>query len=155
MRTQEVKGMTNVSAESLDFDEEKKTAEDYLIHYAAYKAEIEQYKLLIIESSPAMNDMPTREKYVHGNPTANKAIKLTRDDILRKERWLKATAMTRVHYAIAESDHWAIITMKYDMGMTAKQIALDLGIGKTSVFSFQNEVLSYLVGAHDMLVIRT
>jgi hypothetical protein len=136
----------------IDMDEEKKTAEDYLIHYAAYKDEIEQYKLSIIESSPNMgNDMPTRGKYVHGNPTANKAIKLTRDDILRKERWLKAVEVTRAYFARADSNHGIFITERYDMGMQPGQIANDIGICRASVFILQNEVLIHLIGVHRII----
>jgi hypothetical protein len=151
----EVKGMTNLPAESFDLNEEKKTAEDYLIHYAFYKEQLEAQKTDIIESSPGRDDMPSREKYAHGNPTCNKAMKLIKDDILRTERWLKAVEATRAHFARADSNRGVFITMRYDIGMSARQIALDLGIGKTSVFSFQNEILSYLIGAHDALTVRS
>lgn len=136
----------------IDLDEEKKIAESYLIHYDFYKERLEAKREEIIEGRPTIDDMPKKDKYLHGNPTFTKAVKLMNKKLVDTENWLKAVEATRAHFARTDSNHGIILIMKYEMGLTAKQIALDIGISPASVFNLRNEILNYMTGTHDAYI---
>lgn len=129
-----------------ELTEEKQTAEEYLIHYAFIKGDLEQRRQTIIESSPSLSEVPTREKYAHGNPTYSKVVRLTRSDLLQKERWLKAVDATKAHYAGMDTNHALFITERYGLGMHWTQIARDLGICVDTVARLRHDVLKKMIG---------
>lgn len=135
----------------IDLDEEKKTAEYYLKHYDRCKEELEEKKLAIIEGQPHRPevDVYTRDKYCHGDPTLTKAERMTREDILRTEAWLRAAEATRSHFdGQANTNHRDYIKMRYGEGKTPRTIAYELGVGYRTVFTIRDEVLNYMAFAH-------
>jgi hypothetical protein len=133
----------------IDLDEEKKTAEEYLIHYTVYKKQLEEKRQTIIESSPNISDIPIREKYAHGDSTANKAKKLLNNAQMRIDCWLRAAEATRKHFdEQINTNHRDYIKMRYDEGMTPRTIANELGIGVRTVFAVRDELLNYMAFAH-------
>ncbi|MFA5239787.1 MAG: hypothetical protein WC476_08800 [Phycisphaerae bacterium] len=141
--------MTNLPAESLDLNEEKRTAEDYLIHYAFYKEQLEAQRLDIIEGRPSQDEIPPREKFAHGNPTLNKAGKLLSEKQMQTDCWLRAAEATRKHFdGQANTNHREYIKMRYEEGKTPRTIESELGVSRATVFNIRDEVLNYMAFAH-------
>lgn len=133
----------------IDLDEEKKTAEQYLIHYDFYKEKLESNRQTIIESSPNTSEVPIKDKYVYGDSTANKAKKLLDNKQMQVACWLRAAEATRKHFnEQVNANHRDYIKMRYDEGKTPRTISYELGIGQRTVFTIRDEVLNYMAFAH-------
>lgn len=129
----------------IDLDEEKKTAEDYLIHYDFYREQLKARREEIIDGRPMRDNIPKKDKHSHGNPTYTKTAKLLNKRLTDTANWLKAVEATREHFARTDSNHGIFIAERYDMGMTPRQIAADIGVSKRMVYFIRDEVLERLL----------
>lgn len=126
--------------------------EYYLYHYFEIRREVEQEKEDIIEAGGRdIVEWGGGISY-HSDPTASKAIKLVRPDIVEKEKWLKVIENTIQHFKGTEKGR--LLQKKYFDELGEKHICEELHIERATYYNWRNEIVFYtaLLAAQEGLI---
>lgn len=115
--------------------------EYYLYHYFEIRREVEQEKEDIIEAGGRdIVEWGGGISY-HSDPTASKAIKLVRPDIVEKEKWLKVIEGTIQHFQGTEKGR--LLQKKYFDQLGERHICRELHIERTTYYRWREEIVLY------------
>jgi len=115
--------------------------EYYLYHYFEIRREVEQEKEDIIEAGGRdIVEWGGGISY-HSDPTASKAIKLVRPDIVEKEKWLKVIEGTIQHFQGTEKGR--LLQKKYFDQLGERHICQELHIERATYYNWRNEIVLY------------
>jgi len=118
-----------------------KKIEYYLYHFFEIRREVEQEKQDIIEAgSRDLTEWGGGISY-HSDPTANRAIKLTRPDLVEKEKWLKVIEGTIQHFQGTEKGR--LLQKKYFDELGERHICQELHIERATYYNWRNEIVFY------------
>jgi len=118
-----------------------KKIEWYLYNYYNIRREVEQEKGDIIESGGRdIVEWGGGISY-HSDPTANKAVKLTRPDLIEKGKWLKVIEGTIQHFEGTEKGR--LLQKKYFNQLGEKHICRELHIERATYYNWRNEIVLY------------
>jgi len=118
-----------------------KKIEWYLYNYYNIRREVEQEKEDIIESGGRdIVEWGGGISY-HSDPTANKAVKLTRPDLIEKGKWLKVIEGTIQHFEGTEKGR--LLQKKYFNQLGEKHICRELHIERATYYNWRNEIVLY------------
>jgi len=118
-----------------------KNIEYYLYHYHQIRREIEQEKQDIIETGGRdLTEWGGGISY-HSDPTATRAIKLTRPELVEKEKWLKVVEGTIQHFQ--GTDKGKLLQKKYFDELGEKHICQELFIDRSTYYNWRNEIVLY------------
>ena len=129
-----------------------KKIEYYLYNYYKIKREVELKKQDIIESGGRdLTEWGGGISY-HSDPTATRAIKLTRPELVEKEKWLKVVEGTIQHYKGTEKGR--LLQKKYFDELGEKHICEELYIERATYYNWRNEIVLYaaLLAAQEGLI---
>ena len=129
-----------------------KKIEYYLYNYYKIKREVELKKQDIIESGGRdLTELGGGISY-HSDPTATRAIKLTRPELVKKEKWLKVVEGTIQHYKGTEKGR--LLKKKYFDELGEKHICEELYIERATYYNWRNEIVFYtaLLAAQEGLI---
>ncbi len=129
-----------------------KRIEWHLYNYHNLKREIEQEKQEIIEKSGRdIAEWGGGISY-HSDSTANRAIKLTRPDLVEKEKWLKVIEGTIQHFQGTEKGR--LLQKKYFDELGERHICQELHIERATYYNWRNEIVFYtaLLAAQEGLI---
>jgi len=129
-----------------------KKIEYYLYHYHQIRREIEQEKQDIIETGGRdLTEWGGGISY-HSDPTATRAIKLTRPELLEKEKWLKVIEGTIQHFQGTEKGR--LLQKKYFDELRERHICQELHIERATYYNWRNEIVFYtaLLAAQEGLI---
>ena len=116
-----------------------KKIEYYLYNADKLKREIEQTRTQLIEAgSPEMAGGINGIGY-HSDPTAGKAIKLSTNRITEYGKWIKAVEQARGKYQ--GTDKAKFIKLKYDKGLSEKEVCKQLFISRTTFYAWRKEIV--------------
>jgi hypothetical protein len=116
-----------------------KKIEYYLYNADKLKREIEQARKELIEASnPEMAGGINGIGY-HSDPTAGKAIKLSTNRITEYGKWIKAVEQVKGKYR--DTDKAKFIKLKYDKGLSEKEVCKQLFISRTTFFTWRKEIV--------------
>lgn len=118
-----------------------KKIEYYLYHYFEIRREVEEIRQDIIEGGG--RDITERGSGIsyHSDPTANKVVKLTRPDLIEKEKWLKVVEGTIQHFE--GTDKGRLLQKKYLNGLGERHICQELLIERATYYNWRNEIVLY------------
>jgi len=116
--------------------------EYYLYHYFQIRREVEQEKEDIIESGGRNIVEWGGGISYHSDPTANKAIKLTRPDLIEKEKWLKVIEDTIQHFQGTEKGR--LLQKKYFDQLGERHVCEELHIERTTYYRWREEIVIYI-----------
>ena len=118
-----------------------KKIEWYLYNYYNIRREVEQEKGDIIESGGRdIVEWGGGISY-HSDPTASKAIKLVRPDIVEKEKWLEVIEGTIQHFQGTEKGR--LLQKKYFDQLGERHICRELHIERTTYYRWREEIVIY------------
>lgn len=118
-----------------------KQIEWYLYNYYEIKREVQELKDEIIEGrSYDISEWGGGISY-HSDPTANRAIKLTRLDLVEKEKWLKVIEGTIQHFQGTEKGR--LLQKKYFDELGERHICRELHIERTTYYRWREEIVLY------------
>lgn len=126
--------------------------EYYLYHYFEIRREVEQEKEDIIEAGGRdIVEWGGGISY-HSDPTASKAIKLARPDLVEKEKWLKVIEGTIQHFQGTEKGR--LLQKKYFDELGERHICQELHIERATYYNWRNEIVFYtaLLAAQEGLI---
>jgi len=129
-----------------------KKIEYYLYHYFQIRREVEQEKEDIIESGGRdIVEWGGGISY-HSDPTASKAVRLTKPEIIEKEKWLKIIEKTIQHFESTEKGR--LLQKKYFDELGEKHICEELYIERATYYNWRNEIVLYaaLLAAQEGLI---
>ncbi|HHZ00002.1 MAG TPA: DUF1492 domain-containing protein [Tissierellia bacterium] len=118
-----------------------KKIEYYLYHYFQIRQEVEREKQDIIEARGRdLAEWGGGMSY-HSDPTASKAVKLARPELVEKEKWLRVIEKTIQHFQGAEKGR--LLQKKYFGELGEKQICRELHIERATYFRWREEIVTY------------
>jgi phage transcriptional activator, RinA family len=118
-----------------------KKIEWYLYNYYSIRRDIEKTKEDIIEAGCRdLTEWGGGISY-HSDPTASKAIKLTRESILEKERWIKVINQVIKHYN--ETEKGKLLQKKYFDELGERHICQELHIERATYYRWREEIVIY------------
>ncbi|EMT38143.1 Protein of unknown function (DUF1492) [Thermoanaerobacter thermohydrosulfuricus WC1] len=118
-----------------------KKIEYYLYHYHQIRREVEQEKQDIIEAGGRdIVEWGGGVSY-HSDPTASKAVKLARPDLIEKEKWLKVIEDTIQHFQGTEKGR--LLQKKYFDQLGERHICQELHIERATYYNWRNEIVLY------------
>ena len=129
-----------------------KRIEFYLYNYRELTVELEQHKTNIIESgNRELIDFGQGVSY-RSDPTANRVVKLCKENVLETERWLKV--IERVKARFKGTLKGELIRLKYELEQSEVFICQALNIERTTYYSWRQEIVLYaaLVAAQAGLI---
>ena len=118
-----------------------KRIEFYLYNYRELIVELEQHKTNIIEGdNRELIDFGQGVSY-RSDPTANRAVKLCKENVLETERWLKV--VERVKARFKGTPKGELIRLKYELEQSEVFICQALNIERTTYYAWRQEVVLY------------
>ena len=118
-----------------------KKIEYYLYHFFEIRREVEQEKQDIIEAgSRDLTEWGGGISY-HSDPTANRAIKLTRPELVEKEKWLKVIEKVVQHFQGTEKGR--LLQKKYFDELSNLHVMRELHIELTTFYRWREEIVTY------------
>lgn len=129
-----------------------KKIEYYLYNYYNIRREVEQEKRDIIEAGGRdILEWGGGISY-HSDPTATRAIKLTRPELVEKEKWLKVVEGTIQHFQ--GTDKGKLLQKKYFDELGERHICQELHIERATYYNWRNEIVLYaaLLAAQEGLI---
>lgn len=129
-----------------------KKIEWYLYNYHNIRREVDQEKQNIIESGGRDLTEWGGGISCHSDPTANKAIKLVRAELVEEEKWLKVIKNTIKHFENTEKGR--LLQKKYFDELGEKYICEELHIERATYYNWRNEIVLYtaLLGVQEGLI---
>lgn len=115
--------------------------EYHLYHYFQIRQELEQEKWDIIESGGRDIIEYGGGISYHSDPTASKAVKLTRPDLVEKEKWLKVIEGTIQHFQGTEKGR--LLQKKYFDQLGERHVCEELHIERTTYYRWREEIVVY------------
>ncbi|NPV44819.1 MAG: DUF1492 domain-containing protein [Firmicutes bacterium] len=115
--------------------------EYHLYHYFQIRQELEQEKWDIIESGGRDIIEYGGGISYHSDPTASKAVKLTRPDLVEKEKWLKVIEGTIQHFQGTEKGR--LLQKKYFDQLGERYVCEELHIERTTYYRWREEIVVY------------
>lgn len=118
-----------------------KKIEYYLYNYYKIKREVELKKQDIIESGGRdLAEWGGGISY-RSDPTAVKAVKLCKRDIIEYEKWLKTVEISINHFKNTEKGR--LLQMKYFEELSEMYICQELHIERATYFRWREEIVIY------------
>ncbi len=118
-----------------------KQIEWYLYNYYEIKREVQELKDEIIEGrSYDISEWGGGISY-HSDPTAVKAVKLCKRDIIEYEKWLKTVEISINHFKNTEKGR--LLQMKYFEELSEMYICQELHIERATYFRWREEIVIY------------
>ena len=118
-----------------------KKIEWHLYNYFNLKREVNEAKEEIINAGGRdLTEWGGGISY-HSDPTALRAIKLTRPELIEKEKWLKVIENTIQHFKGTEKGR--LLQKKYFDELGEKQICRELHIERATYFRWREEIVTY------------
>ena len=115
--------------------------EYYLYNYDTVKKEVhEKRQDIILQGSQELGQWGGGQSY-HNDPTASRAIKLCKKDIVKQEKWLDVVDQVHEHYN--GTDKGKLIQMNYIDETPIKDICESLKISRRTFFEWKNEIVTY------------
>jgi len=129
-----------------------KKIEFYLYSYRELAEFLEVYKMEIIERGNRELVEWGKGISYRSDPTANRAVKLCKENILETERWLKV--VERVKARFKGTPKGELIRLKYELEQSEVFICQALNIERTTYYSWRQEIVLYaaLVAAQARLI---
>lgn len=129
-----------------------KKIEFYLYNYRELAEFLEEYKMEIIERGNRELVEWGKGISYRSDPTANRAVKLCEENILKTERWLKV--IDKVKSRFKGTLKGELIRFKYERGMSEIAICRELNIERSTYYAWRQEVVLYaaLVAAQAGLI---
>ena len=118
-----------------------KQIEWYLYNYRYIKRELAQDKADIAASSPNEIGKFGQGRSRHTDPTALKALKLTSDDILKKEQWVRVIEKTIEKFK--DTDQGTLLELQYFQQKTRYHVWSTLHIDRSSYYNWKDSVVYY------------
>jgi hypothetical protein len=115
--------------------------EYHLYHYFQIRQELEQEKWDIIESGGRDIIEYGGGISYHSDPTALKVVRLTKPEIIEKEKWLKIIEKTIQHFEGTEKGR--LLQKKYFDQLGEKHICRELYIERATYYNWRNEIVLY------------
>lgn len=129
-----------------------KKIEFYLYNYRELAEFMEVHKMEIIErGNRELIDFGQGVSH-RSDPTANRAVKLCKENVLETERWLKVVDKMKSKFKGTLKGE--LIRLKYERGMSEIVICRELNIERSTYYAWRQEVVLYaaLVAAHARLI---
>lgn len=129
-----------------------KQIEWYLYNYYNIRREVAEAKEDIIEAgNRELSEWGGGVSY-RSDPTATKAIKLCKKDIVNYEKWLKVIEAVIKHYEGTEKGR--LLQKKYFDELGEKHICKELYIERATYYNWRNEIVLYaaLLAAQEGLI---
>lgn len=118
-----------------------KKIEWYLYNYYNIRRKVAEIKQNIVDAGGRdLSEWGGGVSY-HSDPTASKAIKLTRQDIVEKEKWLKVVEGTISHFQGTEKGR--LLQKKYFDELSNLHVMRELHIEKTTFYRWREEIVIY------------
>jgi len=118
-----------------------KKIEWHLYNYFNLKREVNEAKEEIINAGGRdLTEWGGGISY-HSDPTATRAIKLTRPELVEKEKWLKVIEGTIQHYKGTEKGR--LLQKKYFDQLGERHICRELHIERTTYYRWREEIVIY------------
>ena len=118
-----------------------KKIEFYLYNYRELAEFLEGYKMEIIERGNRELVEWGKGISYRSDPTANRAVKLCEENILKTERWLKV--IDKVKSRFKGTLKGELIRFKYERGMSEIAICRELNIERSTYYAWRQEVVLY------------
>lgn len=119
-----------------------KRIEWHLYHYFDLRREVKEYREKILESStPLFGEIGGGQSH-HSDPTALKAIKLTKPEILEKEKWVEIVEKTIQKFK--DTEKGKLIQLQYFDEEGPNYIQEVLHIERRTYFMWRNEIVLYM-----------
>ncbi len=119
-----------------------KIIEWHLYNYDETKRWLEEYKNDIINTSPpelTIGGGGSGQSH-HSDPTALKTLKLTKKEVLEKEKWLQVIDKVRQHFT---DEKGRLLNMKYEEELGNEHIAMELHIDRATYYRWRNEIVLF------------
>ncbi len=129
-----------------------KKIEWYLYNYYEIRRYIAEKKEDIIDAnSKDLTEWGSGISY-HSDPTANKTMKLCKEDIVETEKWLQVIEATIKEFQGTEKGQ--LLQKKYFDELGEKHICMELNIERATYFNWRNEIVFYvaLLAAQEGLI---
>jgi hypothetical protein len=116
-----------------------KEIEWHLYHYFDLKREVKEYREKVLNSSiPLLGKVGEGQSY-HSDPTALKAIKLTKLEIIKKEKWI--TIIEKVVDKYKGTEKGRLLQLQYFDEEGPNYIQEVLHIERRTYFMWRNEIV--------------
>ena len=119
-----------------------KEIEYYLYNYHEKRRNVKLKREAIIEEGRRNIDEYGGGISFHSDPTANRAIRLCKDDIVKEEKWIECIEQTIKKYN--GTDKGKLLQKNYFDELGVKQICKELDIGRRTFFTWKNEIVTYM-----------
>lgn len=118
-----------------------KKIEWYLYNYHNLRREVEREKRDIIEAGGRdLAEWGGGISY-HSDPTALRAVKLTRPELIEKEKWLKVIENTIQHFKGTEKGR--LLQKRYFDQLRERYTCRELHIERTTYYRWREEIVLY------------
>ena len=118
-----------------------KEIEWHLYHYFDLRREIREFREKVLNSStPMFGNVGGGHSY-HSDPTALKAIRLSKPELIEKEKWVEVIEKVKMRYANTEKGK--LLQMKYFEELAREHICKTLYIDRATYFRWKNEIVLY------------
>ena len=119
-----------------------KEIEYYLYNYHKIRRDVKLKREAIIEEGRKNIDEHGGGISFHSDPTAGRAIRLCKDDIVKCEKWIECIESTIEKFRGTKKGH--LLQKNYFDELSVKQICKELDIGRSTFFDWKNEVVLYM-----------
>lgn len=116
--------------------------EKYLYNYHRIQRDIELKKEAIIEEGRKNINEHGGGISFHADPTANRAIRLCKDDIVKEEKWMECIEETIKKYSGTTKGQ--LLQKNYFDELGVNQICKELNIRRRTFFTWKNEIVTYM-----------
>jgi len=118
-----------------------KQVEWYLYNYHKIRRNVQEAKDDIIEAGGRDYSEYGGGQSFRSDPTASKAVRLCKDEIVNYEKWLKAIDHVVKRYK--NTGHGRLLQKKYFDELGEVQICMDLHIERSTYYRWREEIVVY------------